>query len=86
MGTSLYKYHFTTGLGWMNDPNGLIYHNGIYHMYFQYNPDRLDWGDIGWGHATSTDLLNWQNHGLVMEPDEHGMIFSGSAISVGDAI
>ena len=85
-GTSLYKYHFTTGLGWMNDPNGLLYHNGIYHMYFQYNPNRLDWGDIGWGHATSTDLLNWQNHGLVMEPDEHGMIFSGSAMSVGDAI
>ena len=84
--TSLYKYHFTTGLGWMNDPNGLVYHNGIYHMYFQYNPKRLDWGDIGWGHATSSDLLNWQNHGLVMAPDEHGMIFSGSAISVGEVI
>lgn len=70
----------------MNDPNGLVYHNGIYHMYFQYNPKRLDWGDIGWGHATSSDLLNWQNHGLVMAPDEHGMIFSGSAISVGEVI
>lgn len=70
----------------MNDPNGLIYHKGIYHMYFQYNPKRLDWGEIGWGHATSTDLLNWKNHGLVMEADERGMIFSGSGISVGDIL
>ncbi len=81
-----YKYHFTTGLGWMNDPNGLVFKDGIYHLYFQYNPGRLDWGDIGWGHAFSTDLIHWTNHGLVLPPDDDGMIFSGSAISNGDEI
>ncbi|MBR6296131.1 MAG: glycoside hydrolase family 32 protein [Treponema sp.] len=86
MKASDYKYHFTTGRGWMNDPNGLIYKDGIYHLYFQYNPSRLDWGDIGWGHATSTDLMHWTNHGMVLSPDENGMIFSGSAISFGDEI
>ncbi len=81
-----YKYHFTTGLGWMNDPNGLVFKDGIYHLYFQYNPGRLDWGDIGWGHAFSKDLIHWTNHGLVLPPDDDGMIFSGSAISNGDEI
>ncbi len=86
MNSPCYRWHFTTGKGWMNDPNGLVYHNGVYHLYFQYNPNRLDWGEIGWGHATSKDLCTWTNHGLVMSPDEHGMIFSGSAVSVGNDI
>lgn len=81
-----YKYHFTTYKGWMNDPNGLVLKDGLYHLYFQYNPDSTEWGNIGWGHATSRDLITWIDHGVVMEPDEHGMIYSGSAITVGEDI
>lgn len=81
-----YRYHFTTYNGWMNDPNGLIFHNGEYHMYFQYNPDSVEWGNICWGHAVSNDLMNWHMEGVVLRPDEHGMIYSGSAIADGDTI
>ena len=70
----------------MNDPNGMIYKDGVYHLYFQYNPDSVKWGNISWGHAVSADMLTWEYRGVVMEPDEHGMIFSGSAIDCGEDI
>ncbi len=81
-----YKYHYTPYKGWINDPNGLIYKDGVYHLYFQYNPLSPEWGNICWGHATSEDLMNWTTHGKVLEPDEHGMVFSGSAVAAGDDI
>ena len=72
--------HFAPDTGWMNDPNGLIYHDGVYHMYFQYNPFHVEWGNMSWGHAVSTDLLHWTQCDAVLFPDEEGVIFSGSAI------
>ncbi len=74
------KIHFTAEKGWINDPNGLVYKDGIYHLYFQQNPSGIQWGNISWGHATSRDLLNWTQHETVMYPDKYGMIFSGSGI------
>ena len=85
MGIS-YRYHYTPYSGWINDPNGLIYADGIYHMYFQHNPDAPVWGSIGWGHAVSDDLVNWKNCGEVLRPDSFGMIYSGSAVAAGSDI
>lgn len=75
------EIHFTANTGWINDPNGLVYQNGVYHMYFQYNPFHIEWDNMSWGHATSTDLLHWTCKDTVMWPDEYGMIFSGSGLS-----
>ncbi|MFA9463177.1 MAG: glycoside hydrolase family 32 protein [Velocimicrobium sp.] len=72
--------HFTPERGWMNDPNGLVYKDGSYHLYFQYNPFNTSWNNMSWGHATSRDLLHWRQEDSVLFPDEDGMIFSGSAI------
>ena len=72
--------HFTPAYGWLNDPNGLVYHDGIYELYYQSNPDALYWENISWGHARSGDLLHWEDLGTVMVPDETGMMFSGSGI------
>lgn len=72
--------HFTPASGWINDPNGLIYHKGIYHLYYQYNPFHVEWGNMSWGHAVSTDLLHWKHCDAVLFPDEEGVIYSGSAI------
>lgn len=72
--------HFTPNIGWMNDPNGLVFHNDIYHLYFQYNPFNTKWQNMCWGHAESKDLLHWTQKETVMFPDEHGTIFSGSGI------
>ncbi len=72
--------HFTARTGWSNDPNGLIYDDGIYHLYFQYNPFGLDWGNMSWGHAESRDLLHWTQKDTVMFPDGDGCIYSGCAI------
>ncbi|MCR5227027.1 MAG: glycoside hydrolase family 32 protein [Eubacterium sp.] len=74
------RFHFTAEAGWINDPNGLIYADGVYHMYYQWNPYGIDWGNMHWGHAVSRDLINWEHRPLAMEPDEYGTIYSGCAI------
>lgn len=73
-------YHHTPAYGWMNDPNGMFYKNGVYHLYFQYNPYGSVWGNMHWGHSTSTDLMHWKFEGCVIVPDAWGAIFSGSCV------
>lgn len=72
--------HFAADSGWTNDPNGMIYDNGVYHLYFQYNPFGIQWNNMSWGHAVSRDLLHWEQVDSVMFPDENGTIYSGCAI------
>lgn len=72
--------HFTARAGWINDPNGLIYADGVYHLYFQYNPFNTAWQNMSWGHAISSDLLHWEQRDTVMLPDEEGTVFSGCGI------
>ncbi|WP_405371305.1 GH32 C-terminal domain-containing protein [Phocaeicola sp.] len=73
-------YHHTPMYGWMNDPNGMFYKDGVYHLYFQYNPYGSMWANMTWGHSTSTDLVNWKYEGNAIVPDAWGAIFSGSCI------
>ncbi|WP_306060730.1 glycoside hydrolase family 32 protein [Natronococcus wangiae] len=74
-------FHFAPPQGWINDPNGLVYHDGIYHLFFQYHPHDPWWEDIQWGHATSRDLFNWTYHGIKLPFDDENNIakFSGAA-------
>lgn len=74
------QYHFTPPSKWMNDPNGLIFHNGTYHLFYQYYPEDIVWGPMHWGHATSQDLVSWEHKPIALYPDELGLIFSGSAV------
>jgi fructan beta-fructosidase len=74
------QFHFSPKGNWMNDPNGLVYENGTYHLFFQQNPTAPVAGNIHWGHATSTDLVHWQQQLTALPPDSLGLIFSGSAV------
>lgn len=72
--------HFSADTGWINDPNGLLFQDGLYHMFFQYNPCDTRWQNMSWGHAVSTDLLHWEQGQTALVPDEDGPMYSGSAI------
>ena len=73
-------YHFSPAAHWMNDPNGMVYYQGTYHLFFQYYPGAMVWGPMHWGHATSTDLTSWKEQPIALFPDDLGYIFSGSAV------
>ena len=74
------QVHFSPKEKWTNDPNGMVYYNGIYHLFFQYYPDSTVWGPMHWGHATSRDLIHWHQEPIALYPDSLGYIFSGSAV------
>ena len=73
-------YHHTPAYGWMNDPNGMFYKDGVYHLYYQWNPYGSMWENMTWGHSTSRDLIHWEAQPTAIEPDALGDIFSGSCV------
>jgi fructan beta-fructosidase len=74
------QFHFSPKANWTNDPNGLFYKDGTYHLYFQYYPNDTKWGPMHWGHATSKDLVHWTEQKIALYPDSLGYIFSGSTV------
>ncbi|MCA0990700.1 glycoside hydrolase family 32 protein [Pseudalkalibacillus hwajinpoensis] len=82
MGKETYRphFHFSAEKNWINDPNGLYYLDGEYHLFYQHHPESEMWGPMHWGHAISQDLLHWEHRPIALFPDEQGMIFSGSAV------
>lgn len=74
------QYHFSPPANWMNDPNGMVFHKGEYHLFYQFYPDSNVWGPMHWGHAITKDLTHWEHQPIALYPDSLGMIFSGSAV------
>ncbi|MWA15184.1 GH32 C-terminal domain-containing protein [Streptomyces sp. BA2] len=74
------QFHFTPKKNWMNDPNGLVYYKGEYHLFYQYNPNGNSWGDMSWGHTVSKDLVRWKELPLALSHDDKEAVFSGSAV------
>ena len=79
-------YHHTPSYGWMNDPNGMFYKDGVWHLYYQWNPYGSQWENMTWGHSTSTDLIHWTHQPTAIEPDALGTIFSGSCVTDGNDV
>ena len=79
-------YHHTPLYGWMNDPNGMFYKDGVWHLYYQYNPYGSQWENMTWGHSTSRDLIHWETQPLAIESDWLGTIFSGSCVTNGNEV
>lgn len=74
------QFHFSPEANWMNDPNGMVYYQGEYHLFYQYYPDSTVWGPMHWGHAVSKDMVRWEHLPIALYPDSLGYIFSGSAV------
>jgi fructan beta-fructosidase len=74
------QFHFSPKAHWINDPNGMVYYKGTYHLFYQYHPESSVWGPMHWGHATSKDMVHWQEQPIALYPDSLGYIFSGSAV------
>jgi len=73
-------FHYTPARNWMNDPNGLFFLNGVYHLYYQYNPSGSQWGNMSWGHAVSRDLRNWTEQDVALPFTPECMVFSGTVV------